>query len=115
MELAQLFYAALVGLGLEMFLLMVRLSFFTVLGFTFVLYVLFVGYYDSKSVTYTIIWIVMTIVFDIAYISLQVFSNLLITPIIYSGNSFFKYVGFVILILSIVLRVILVIKLLAFK
>ena len=106
---------ALLGIVFEMLVQTQRYSFFTILTFTFLLYVLFIGYYNNHSITYVMLWLVMSIILDIGFISLQMFTNLLMMPIVYNGNSFLKYVAFVIIIVSIVLRVVVVIKLFAFK
>ena len=92
-----------------------RLSFFTFLGFAFVVYWLFLGYYNEHAVIYIIIYILFSILFDLAFVGLNLFTSMILLPIIYSGNAIFNIIGMVLIIVSVILRMVLIINLFSYR
>jgi hypothetical protein len=99
----------------ELFVLSYRFSFFTVLGYTFLLYLLFLGYYTDKTVVYVILYLVVSILLDLGYVYLNMFTSFILNPIIFTYNTFIKYIAMVVMLVSVIGRVILIVKLLAYK
>lgn len=85
------------------------------MGLTSLLYILFCGYYTDKSVTYLILYFILSILMDLGFIYLNMFTPLILTPIIYTFNSFLKYIGMICILVSIVGRILLIINLFAYK
>jgi len=81
------------------------------LGLSALLYVLFCGYYTDKSVLYLILYFIFSILLDLGFVCLNMFSQLILSPLIFTFNSFLKYIGMICILVTIVSRVILIIKL----
>jgi hypothetical protein len=90
-------------------------SFLTMIGLCSTLYILFCGYYSEKSVNYLIILIILSMLFDGGYVYLNMFTKLIMNPIIFTFNNVLKYVGMISILVSIVIRLILIIKLFSYR
>lgn len=110
-----IFVLTIVCIIMEMLILSYRLSFFNMLGFLCILYVLFLGYYTDKSIIYIIIYLIISILFDLSYIYLNLFTTLILNPVVFTGNIFLKYVAAIIVLLSVIARVVLVARLFPYR
>jgi hypothetical protein len=106
---------SLIGILIELFVLSYRLSFITILGYLSTIYWLFLGYYNENTITYILLYIVLTIFLDGAYIILNLFTTLILQPIIYSKNNFFNILAMTLIAASIILRLIMLKYLFGFK
>jgi len=109
------FWVTIGLLVLEVVLLTFRVSFFTMLGVGFVLYILFLGYHTDRSVVHVIGYFIVSVFFDLGYVFLNMSTTMILNPIIYTQNTFMKFIAMGLLVLSAILRVILVIKLVKYK
>lgn len=110
-DLYSVFIITVVAFAVELLVLSYRLSFMTLLGFCFVLYLLFLGYYSNSTVTHLMIYLFFTIIFDLGYIYLNIQTNLILNPLIYTPYTFLKYIAMSLIGLTIIARIILLVKL----
>lgn len=98
-----------------MFTLSYKNSFLTLLGLCALLYVLFCGYYTDKSVLYLILYFILSILLDLTFVYMNMFTTFILSPIIFTLSSVLKYVGMICVLVSAVGRILLVAKLFGFK
>jgi hypothetical protein len=106
-----IFILAIICICLELFVLSYKNSFMNMVGLCSLLYVLFCGYYTDKSILYVILYLMLSILLDICFVYLNIFSELIMSPIIYTYNTFLKYIGMIVVLVSIVGRVLLIVNL----
>ncbi len=110
-----IFILTIICFAVEMFALTYRFSFFTILGLVLLLYILFLGYYTDKSVVYLIVYFIFSILFDLGFGYLDLFTEWILNPVIFTYNTFLKYIAMAAILLSIVCRVVIIIKLLSYR
>ena len=106
-----IFILAIICIWLELFVLSYKNSFMNMVGLCSLLYVLFCGYYTDKSILYVILYLMLSILLDICFVYLNIFSELVMSPIIYTYNTFLKYIGMIVVLVSIVGRILLIVNL----
>ncbi len=106
-----IFILAIICIGLELLVLSYKNSFMNMVGLCSLLYVLFCGYYTDKSIVYLILYLILSVLLDICFVYLNLFSEFIISPIIYTFNTFLKYIGMIVVLVTIVGRILLVINL----
>jgi hypothetical protein len=92
-----------------------RFSFFNITGLFFLLYVLFCGYYTDRSIVYIIVYFVFSMLIDLGYVYLNMFTTLILNPIVFTENTFLKYIAMISILVSVVARMVLILKILPFK
>jgi hypothetical protein len=100
---------------MEMFVIIYRVSFINMLGLLGLLYVLFLGYYTDKSVVYLIIYFGMSVILDLVYAYVNILTTVILNPIVFTNNTFLKYIATVTLLVSVIIRLILMIRLSEYK
>ncbi len=106
-----IFILAIICIGLELLVLSYKNSFMNMVGLCSLLYVLFCGYYTDKSIVYLMLYLMLSVLLDICFVYLNLFSELIMSPIIYTFNTFLKYIGMIVVLVSIVGRILLIINL----
>lgn len=114
MDLKFIFILTTICLILELFVLSYKNSFLTILCYFFILHVLFLGYYNDKSVIYIIAYTVLTMLLDLSFIALNMFTKFIESPIVYTYNTFLKYIATLVMIVSVIGRIILLVKLIKY-
>lgn len=92
-----------------------RVSFINMLGLLGLLYVLFLGYYTDKSVVYLIIYFGLSVILDLVYAYVNILTTVILNPIVFTNNTFLKYIATVTLLVSVIIRLILMIRLSEYK
>lgn len=110
-----IFILTIVCIVMELFVISYRVSFFNMLGLLCVLYVLFLGYYTDKSVVYLIIYFAVSVVLDLCYVYMNLFTSVILNPIVFTFNTFLKYIVTVTILVSIIARLLLMVRLLAYR
>lgn len=100
---------------MEMFVMIYRVSFINMLGLLGLLYVLFLGYYTDKSVVYLIIYFGLSVILDLVYAYVNILTTVILNPIVFTNNTFLKYIATVTLLVSVIIRLILMIRLSEYK
>lgn len=100
---------------MEMFVMIYRVSFINMLGLLGLLYVLFLGYYTDKSVVYLIIYFGTSVILDLVYAYVNILTTVILNPIVFTNNTFLKYIATVTLLVSVIIRLILMIRLSEYK
>lgn len=110
-----IFILTIVCIVVELFVLSYRVSFFNLLGLLCVLYVLFLGYYTDKSFVYLIVYFAMSVVLDISYAYINIFSTIILTPVVFTYNTFLKYIAMITILVSVIARLLLIARLFAYR
>lgn len=110
-----IFILTIICMVLELFCLSYKNSFVNLVGLCSLLYVLFCGYYTDKSVFYLILYFILSILLDLGFVYLNMFTSLILSPIIYTFNNFLKYIGMICILVSLVARLLLIINMFSYK
>ena len=110
-----IFILTIVLIVMELFILSYRVSFFNLLGYLCLLYVLFLGYYTDKSVVYLIVYFGVSLLLDLGFAYMNMFTTLILNPVVFTYNTFLKYIATITLLVSVIVRLLLMVRLLQYR
>lgn len=110
-----IFILTIICIVMELFILSYRVSFFNILGLLCLLYVLFLGYYTDKSVAYLIGYFGISVILDLVFAYLNIFTSTILNPVVFTFNTFLKYIATVAVLVSVIARLILMIRLFSYR
>ena len=92
---------------LELLICTYRLNFLAILAFLQIYFFLFMGYYHEQSIGYLLIQLVISVVFDLAWIILNLFTSIHIAPERHTSNNPFFIAIIVFMVIQIILKCVL--------